>query len=518
MPRSSFSVSEEQARQAGVNWLPDPKDWLPYPFGHRTDSNSQHREFYVSNSGDDNNPGTKGKPWKSIDRVNKEHLVAGDSVHFHAGQKFTGNLVIDGLAKAPAGSNASLGDWLHWLAFPKDSINISTYGGSRRATIEAHDGTAILAKNTGNISVRNLELSGDRSTNSGFGVEVLNQTKSRLNNVWLDNLDAHGFKWVGLYVGGAPPLPGFHPQQRPERWGFNHVLISNSDAHDNTYYGVLTSGPWPYEIPPDGSHPKNPGYANADVRVINVNAHHNPGDPNYHENHSGSGILIDDTDGYLVEFSKEWHNGADNGSQSGGPVGVWANQANRGLIQFNESFDNRSGGLADGAGVDLDGGVTNSISQFNYTHDNDGAGQLVWNYWGSLRDLAHNTVRYNLSVNDARKFSYGGIQIGNSGQEVHDIDVYGNITYMTKSGNRPALASPTGLYIVGSNPNTNINYWNNVLITGKGVPQVEVTPNSSAWIRRNVFIHPPGALEIKYNGKIYHSLKDFENATKNVKP
>ena len=84
---------------------------------------------------------------------------------------------------------------------------------------------------------------------------------------------------------------------------------------------------------------------------------------------------------------------------SGGPVGIWVWDANNALIQNNESHHNRTGSTADGGGFDFDGGVTNSVMQYNYSHDNAGPGYGVYQFRGEA--LNGFTVRYNVSANDA---------------------------------------------------------------------------------------------------------------------
>ncbi len=71
---------------------------LMFPFVvHSTD-------YYVSNSGNDNNPGTSvTKPFKSIDRINRIKLKPGDKVLFRRGDVFPGELVLNysGTEKKP---------------------------------------------------------------------------------------------------------------------------------------------------------------------------------------------------------------------------------------------------------------------------------------------------------------------------------------------------------------------------------------------------------------------------------
>ena len=46
---------------------------------------------------------------------------------------------------------------------------------------------------------------------------------------------------------------------------------------------------------------------------------------------------------------------------------VWAFDATKITLQYKESYANKSGSGKDGAGFDLDGGVTNSVMQNNYS-------------------------------------------------------------------------------------------------------------------------------------------------------
>jgi hypothetical protein len=51
-------------------------------------------EYYVSSKGDDNNPGTKELPWKTISKVNQQSYNPGNTVYFERDSKFTGGLFI----------------------------------------------------------------------------------------------------------------------------------------------------------------------------------------------------------------------------------------------------------------------------------------------------------------------------------------------------------------------------------------------------------------------------------------
>lgn len=83
------------------------------------------------------------------------------------------------------------------------------------------------------------------------------------------------------------------------------------------------------------------------------------------------------------------------------PAGIWTVLSNNILFQYNESHHNDSSSYGiDGDGFDLDGGTTNSTVQFNYSHDNGGAGYLDWQYSGASSHYG-NTFQYNISQNDS---------------------------------------------------------------------------------------------------------------------
>jgi hypothetical protein len=442
--------------------------------------------YFVSPGGNDANPGTEAKPWRTLLKVSQARFSAGDQILLEGGRTFEGTLTLD----ERSSSN------------PENPIVIGSYG-QGRAMIRAGPGTGILVRNIGGVVIRGLELiGGGFASNGGFGVEVVNQRgNTRLDRVWLESLEASGFRWAGIYVGGEPDLPRPLPAgelPRPGRDGFRNVKISRCVAHDNIYYGIFVSGPWwQYKS----------GFANEYVSITDCIAHDNPGDPNYKKNHSGNGILLDDTDGGLIERCTAYQNGAANGSQEGGPVGIWADESNRVIIQFCESYDNRTGGLADGGGFDLDGGVTNSIAQYNYSHGNDGAGYLVWNYGGAVHPLERNTIRYNISVNDGRKHHYGGIFLGTSGGAVHGVEAYNNTVFMTSS----ETAQPVAVWVGGGQPNTDIHLRNNLLISDGHVPLVEVEPNQTdVLFQGNAYWAGQGSFTVVWKGKTYDSLAAWQ--------
>src|SRR4029079_14970540 len=78
-------------------------------------------------------------------------------------------------------------------------------------------------------------------------------------------------------------------------------------------------------------------------------------------------------------------------------------------------------------------GVTNSVIQYNYSHDNYGAGhQTAQPTTGAPRAWGHNVIRYNISQNDGRGNAYGGLFM-NGGAAMTNVDVYNNTIFTSRA-------------------------------------------------------------------------------------
>lgn len=300
------------------------------------------------------------------------------------------------------------------------------------------------------------------STNNGSGISIVNAlpNNSKLEYVRVSNIEASGFgrdihknktqvgeqspQGHGIFVGG-------HAADKSKS-GFKDVVIENCTAFENEFYGILTTGFWQ----------DDPSvYANENVTIRNCIAHHNHGDPEYMNDHSGSGIFMEDVDLGLIEYCIAYENGKNCSNPYGGPCGIWTAVANRVTIQYCESYSNRTNNGIDGDGFDLDGGSTNCIMQYNYSHDNEGYGYLICSYVNAPFTHRNNIVRYNISVNDLTKLRGGAIHFSTRGtgkNEIFDTQIYGNtiytknrscISFDTKGINNPVFANNIFITEVG---------------------------------------------------------------------
>jgi hypothetical protein len=446
------------------------------------------KTYYVSPSGSDTNSGSMDKPFQSIAKLNQVLFQPGDQILFKANATFMGTLVLDQTDSSSA----------------EHPITIGSYG-KGRAILKARSGNGILIQNLNGIHVQNLIVtSHSLMQNDGYGVKIYNDASGNkmLSNVSIKNVEASNFKWSGIYVGGVPTdLPTVKPLTG-SRFGFKDVEILNCVAHHNMYYGIYITASWTTT---------STDYGNQDVIIRDCIAHHNMGDATYTANHSGSGIMVDDTRNVLIEYCTAYHNGEANAGKSGGPCGIWTHASTRVIIQYCEAFNNKTGGAADGGGFDLDGGVTNAIIQYCYSHDNDGPGYLMWNYEGAPHSLSNNTLRYNISANDGRKHTYGAIHIGTSGLPITNIKVYNNTLYMPHT----LTGGVKGIWIGGSAANDSLYFFNNAVITDKQVPLLEVEQGQTNIVfAGNAYWCNGDSFLLQYEKIFYSSLADWQISTR----
>lgn len=350
----------------------------------------QATDYYLNPRGDDRNEGTGvDHAWASIDRLNLATLMPGDRIFFEAGARYMGPLLLE---PEDRGTDT-------------DPITITSYGDGR-AQIDAGEGAGVFAHNTAGIVLSHITVIGSgHPRNTSDGVAFLNDLSGDvlLGGITLHQVEVSGFGKNGVAIGGWNG-----------RSGFQNIHITRSAIHDNGLNGLVTYAPQPT--------------VNREVYVAEVESHRNTGLPMV-KPHSGSGIILGNVDGGTIEWSRAY----DNGRLGNAGVGIWTHDSTRILIQYNESFDNHTSGDADGGGFDLDGGVTHSIMQHNYSHDNDGAGYGLFEY-ADAPPWFGNIIRHNLSVDDGQKNNSAGIRIWNGGTNVlADAQVHDNVVVVGKS-------------------------------------------------------------------------------------
>jgi hypothetical protein len=427
--------------------------------------------YYVSPAGSDNASGASpSSAWQTIARVNAASLQPGDTVLFQGGSTFGGLLYLGpgegGTASAP--------------------IAFGSFG-SGKATLSGGTGGAMFAYDVAGISVRNLNFVGSgASSNTTDGIGFYNDLAGnvKLQSITIDGVDVSGFGDYGILIGAWNGASGYQD-----------VSVTNSNLHDNGRGGLSTYGPT--------FNAGSPTYALANVYVGHVYAFQNQGVPSDKSRNSGNGIVLGSVSGGTVERSVAHDNGALCSASACG-AGIWAYDSTGMTIQYDESYDNRTGSSVDGDGFDLDQNVSKSLLQYNYSHGNDGAGYLLYTGQGNSA-WTGNTVRYNISENDGRKNGYSSVFVGG---RVYATAIYDNTLYVSPS----TTGTPRAVRVLSVGGSDTIR--NNILYVVGGLPMISAPALSTASLvfQQNDYFSPSGVFSVFWGSGHYSALSGWRAA------
>jgi hypothetical protein len=435
-----------------------------------SDSTCPNNTYYISTSGDDANTGLSPEDaWRSISQVNTRSIKPGDAILFEAGQSFEGTIKLT----SEDGNNSA------------SPVKIGSFGNGK-ATILAGDGLGIDAYNTSGFLIEDLIIAGSgKNSNQKSGIQFYNDLAGdvKLDFVEIKNCEVYGFRDFGIVIGSWN-----------HNSGYSNVLIENNKVHDILDVGISSYGEF---------SASKTGYAHSNITVRSCEVFNIPG---YSKgSHSGNGILLSDVQQSLIEHSTVYNSGGGNTNSSGGPVGIWYWDADQVTIQYNEVY-NMASSTKDGGGFDFDGGVTNGLMQYNYSHDNQGGGFMIGQFPGA-RPMKNIVVRYNISENDAGT-NGGSVYLfnGTGVDSMKDIYIYNNTLYLSeKSGN---ASSANIKFLNWKTISSNININNNILIAENGADLIAVPAGYDAKIAGNLY-YTSGNFSIKYKGSSYSSLQSF---------
>lgn len=375
-------------------------------------SAGNNRVYYFDQlNGNNANSGTNpDSAWAAISKLVEIEIQPGDSILFRGGQVFQGTIQLK-----------------NWMGNAEKGIFISSYG-EGSATISGGNSEAFIADSCSFLEIKNLDFvgSGRKNGNTTSGVNISNS-----QNISVDSVKVSGFQKAGLKISDS-----------------QNIRITRVHAFENGFTGILTGEAYhdPFRL------------LSKNIYIGYCTAENNPGDPIILDNHSGSGILISGTDSAVVEYCLAKNNGWDQPWEGNGPIGIWAYHSNNVIIQNCIAHSNKTNpkGL-DGGGFDFDGGITNSVMQYNLSYNNMGPGFGLYQYYGAAK-WENNIVRYNISFNDGTEIDSCGLQLWNGqmqGPEMKNALIYNNVFYNDfgwavnyKNGDVP------GLY-----------YWNNVFVS-----------------------------------------------------
>jgi hypothetical protein len=406
-------------------------------------------------------------------------LEPGDSVFFRAGDVFNGSLMLDA---SDTGTDSS-GN----LIMP---IVIGSYGGAPgdRASIRSHPTSeALFAYNSAGIELSNLDFfnGGTHASNNSSGLQFMLDASAgggggHFQHIRIENVVSRGFHRSGLSLFSSSGA------------GYQDVEVTSSEFHDNEFAGIeISAAQWTELV-------------HRDIRIEEVVAHSNQGFAGC-QPHCGHGIVIGQVDGAVIENSVAHSNGIAAGR---GNVGIWTWQSNDVTIQRNSAYGNRSPNGGDGGGFDIDGGVTNSIVQYNTSQDNAGAGFLLAEF-GFAEPMQQNVFRYNVSVNDGVD-NYGAFTIwGEHPTSIASSALFHNNTAVV---DRQLAPNSRGtVWFVNSN-HDDITFISNLFVALNGAALIDgSTSVEQARFINNAFWTEDGTVRI--DGVEFASVQDWAAAS-----
>jgi hypothetical protein len=447
-------------------------------------------------AGSDTNLGSCSpySPWKTIaGAVNPGPSIKyqpGDVISFQGGQTFSGE--IDLSSTNVGGTDAQRA---------ANPITVNSVG-TGRATISSNSSSyGMLVSDLAGVHVTNINFvgasfGGGNGYQSGIGFS--NSSSSTLHYAHVDHVTIHGYRYDGIYlvanVAGA---------------GYSNVRIDSAVIYNCGHDGVDIAG---QSTPPI--------YSMSNVYVGHSLIYNIPGISGLAAGSGQPVNFFDGVNGGTVEYTTTHDSGQQNTPQFFGPVGISATGSTNITFQFNEVYNQHTGSTsqADGDGFDFDAGVTNSIMQYNYSHNNDGAGFLLCG--GGPAPNSNNTIRYNVSENDGRNNfgganAYGGISVFGycAGPEgLGPEQIYNNTVYMSGSG----IASPAVRIVPQGGAVNNVQLYNNILMTRNALPQIELTstnPVSGLKFISNLYYDFNWGYKILWNGANYSDVQQWAAAT-----
>ena len=438
---------------------------------------TQSATFYVSNNGDDSKAGTSPETaWKSLDKVNSQHFIAGDKILFECGGEWKNQTLLpqgsgDENSKITIGSygsgnlpkistNGKMKDALYLCNqqyWDISNLDISN-------TVEGFAMTSNGQIPEGNVSKRNEE--NGRLLGEYRGIHIAGRDVATLKGFHIHDLKVHDVtgvvSWIGdtgLRDAGIYNNAGLDNSKRTggilieclsptanQATQFSDIVIEKNSFINNSF-GAVSIKQW------NGSgnqYGKNPGWANRsraggapDYADSNWKPHSNIVIQDNYINQGASayacnGIYLTSSKDSVIQRNLLEHIGT---------CGIELYFTDNVAVQYNEISDVvKKGGGADDNAIDPDWRATNALIQYNYIHD-CGEGLL-------LCGVQYNSgvIRYNLVQDCGRSYVHYSMGSGY-------FQIYNNVFYRSADGNGTSNFDPWG--------NGKATYFNNVFYDGK---------------------------------------------------
>lgn len=415
---------------------------------------SQHisaTDYYVSSSkGRDSNSGTNiESPIASLGGVNALKVKPGDKILFRSGDRFEGmlELNIQGTQDNP--------------------VTISCYGDGPLPVLDGSGKeAAIRLYNAAHITVKQLKITNWKGT---FGIYLTGESAGEMGGLVFEALDIHRVGYETTTVTNPSKSNGglcgrIKKGDKPSWW--NGLTIRNVYVHDVGSCGITLGGDVKlYQT--DSDDPYYKPHRNVKIEHCRI------------DSIVRDGIWIRQCEGALIEYCEVSRTGMNAISN-----GFWFWDCIGSVMQYNEGWECGSPRGNDGAPFSIDNHCLECIIQYNYSHDNEGPGYMIF---GREGDGFRNIIRNNLSFNDNISRTYRtGTACITACSEVKEALVEGNVV----------VAGPETHNLLGHRnwegyPHS-VSYRNNLFIGNgwAGIPEPEPLLDAGSF-QGNLFINVP---------------------------
>ncbi len=328
--------------------------------------------YYIdSEHGNDSNDGTSPQSaWKSLEKANSLRLQAGDNLLFRRGSHFTGQLNV-----SAQGTSAN-------------RIVIGAYGSGSKPCFSAPDNSlyTICIANSSFLTLQDLDVvnTGSSRMPNRTGVKVVSEDYGWSRGITLHALDIHDVNGSLLKKAGGGSAILIESLWKTDSLVslFDSLTIEDCTIRRCERNAIIWNAPW----------------SRSDWHLST----HTIVRRNLIEEVPGDGIVPIGCDSALVEYNlmRRCSRLLPLGEAA---AGIWPWSCDNTTIQFNEVSDHKA--PWDGQGFDSDFNCTNTLIQYNYSHDNEGGFILICNPGNSnpadnIGNLG-SIVRYNVSIDDA---------------------------------------------------------------------------------------------------------------------
>lgn len=375
--------------------------------------------FIDSVNGNDANDGLSAqKAFLTLDKINSISLEAGDRVLLKKECVFEGHLEINDSGEE------------------FNPIEVAFYGKDLGKPIIIADKDSDFAiKVTGEyVTVRGIEVTNPEGK---YGIYVISELFGATHGITIRDCYIHDVRTINNLPPRNQGAGGWdhshagicvETNKKEPTW-FENFRIENNLIERVNRTGIWFGGQWFNRF--KNSFPwatnKSVGMDDPWYPHHNVYIGHNTVDHAY-----GDGIIGIGCVNLLMEHNRVFY--ANCMSRTGAcNAALWSMCCDGAIIQYNEVAYTGIEYGGDGEAFDIDNCSTNTIIQYNYSHDNGGGFVLICNITCNSKESHHNNIiRNNLSVNDATKQDMSLINFTGS---MRDVSILNNTIY-TENENR----------------------------------------------------------------------------------